>query len=142
MSSDVENKSIYRTSSPPEPAETIKPDSETSASELFDLYERIVETRPGTRDAEIFEKIREWTFSDFTLEAHEFAGVTEAELVAWARRNRINLSAGHIRPDPIDIERGHAWGHIRRAAAANRLHSQDGPPSAHEVRLSRSKIDI
>jgi hypothetical protein len=100
---------------------------------LLDLYQGVIEGRHGARDAEIFEKIRGWTFSDFSRPAHEFAGITQAELEAWQKRNRINLSAGRIRPDPIDLERGHAWGRIRRASAANRLHGNDGPPAAHEV---------
>ncbi len=111
----------------------------TSSTQLFDLYEKMVETRPGTRDAEIFEKIREWTFSDFSRPAHEFAGISKTELDAWQTRNRINLSAGQIRPDPIDLQRGYAWGQIRLASAANRLHAKDGPPSAQEIR-AMSKI--
>lgn len=110
----------------------------SSSGNLFDLYQKLVETRPGTRDAEIFEKIREWTFSNFSLSAHEFAGITKLELESWQRRNRINLSAGQIRPDPIDLERGFVWGHIRLASAANRLHAKDGPPSAQEIKLARS----
>jgi hypothetical protein len=108
---------------------------ETSASALFDLYEKIAETNPGGQDAEIFEKVREWTFSDFSKPAHEFAGISQAELQGWQNRHRINLSAGRIRPDPIDLQRGFAWGHIRMAASANRLHSTLGPPSAHELGL-------
>jgi hypothetical protein len=107
--------------------------SEAEEKELFDLYERIVETRPGTRDAEIFEKIREWTFSDFAIPAHVAAGISERELKAWAVRNRINLSAGHIRPASIDIDRGHAWGHIRRFNHINGIHAHIGPPSAGEL---------
>jgi hypothetical protein len=103
---------------------------------LFELYEKVVEARPGSRDAEIFEKVRQWTFSDFSSTAHEFAGVSKSELDAWQTRHRINLSAGHIRPDPIDLQRGYAWGHMRMAAAANRLHSDRPPPSAHEVKQS------
>jgi hypothetical protein len=116
----------------------IAPSTASSAGNLFDLYQKVVETRPGTRDAEIFEKIREWTFSNFSLPAHVFAGITEVELDSWQKRNRINLSAGQIRPDPIDLARGYAWGHIRLASAANRLHSKDGPPSAQEIRLAQS----
>ena len=59
------------------------PVTDPSANELFDLYERLVQTQPGTRDAEIFEKIREWTFSDFTRPAYEFAGVSREELASW-----------------------------------------------------------
>jgi len=116
-------------------AETPEPEvrSESEEKELFDLYERIVETRPGTRDAEIFEKIREWTFSDFSVPAHVAAGISEAEFKAWATRNRINLSAGHIRPANIDIDRGHAWGHIRRFNHINGIHAHIGPPSAGEL---------
>ncbi|HEX4139712.1 MAG TPA: hypothetical protein VHY09_05150 [Candidatus Methylacidiphilales bacterium] len=115
----------------PEPA----PDTRTQASEneLFAIYERIAETRPGTRDAEIFAKIREWIYSDFALEPHEAAGISEDELDAWAERNRINLSAGHIRPDNVDMERGHAWGHIRRFNHINGIHAYIGPPSAGEL---------
>jgi hypothetical protein len=107
--------------------------AEPSETELFDLYEQIVETRPGTRDAEIFEKIREWTFSDFSVSPCKFAGVSKAEMVAWQKRHRINLSSGHIRPDAIDIDRGHAWGNIRRANHINRVHAYIGPPSAGEL---------
>jgi hypothetical protein len=109
-----------------------------SNDELFHLYEQVVEARPGSRDAEIFEKIRQWTFSDFASQAHEFAGISKAELDAWQTRNRINLSAGQIRPDPIDLQRGYAWGQMRMAAAANRLHSDRPPPSASEIKLSLS----
>jgi hypothetical protein len=100
---------------------------------LFDLYERVVVSQPGSRDAEIFEKIREWTFSGFTLSAYEFAGITKKELDSWQKRNRINLSGGHIRPDPIDLQRGYAWGQIRMTASANRLHTDRPPPSVHEL---------
>lgn len=103
-------------------------------SELFDLYEKIAKTRSGTRDAEIFEKIHEWSFSDFSIPPHEFAGITKIELSTWQTRNRINLSAGHIRPAPIDLDRGHAWGQMRRAAHVNGIHSHIGPPSAEELR--------
>jgi len=127
-----------RTISDSEQPGEIDPLTASSADNLFDLYQKVVETRPGTRDAEIFEKIREWTFSNFSLPAHEFAGITKTELDSWQMRNRINLSSGHIRPDPIDLERGFAWGQIRLASAANRLHAKDGPPSAQEIRLARS----
>jgi hypothetical protein len=112
-----------------------QPEVRTQAAEdeMFEIYERIAETRPGTRDAEIFEKIREWTFSDFSQAPHEAAGVSEDELEAWAERHRINLSAGHIRPDHIDMERGHAWGHIRRFNHINGIHAHIGPPSAGEL---------
>jgi hypothetical protein len=113
--------------------------AEASPSELFDLYEKIAEMRPGTRDAEIFESIREWTFSDFSQPPHEFAGITLAELKSWQKRHRINLSSGRIRPDPIDVQRGHAWGHIRLAARANSLHGEFGPPSAEELILMDPK---
>lgn len=116
------------------------PKTQPSANDLFDLYEKVAKTQPGTRDAEIFEKIREWTFSDFSRSAHEFAGVKKAELDAWQKRHRINLSAGHIRPDAIDLQRGYAWGHIRHTASVNRLHgAMVGPPSAEEVRRSWSQ---
>jgi hypothetical protein len=49
-------------------------------------------------------------------------------------RHRINLSAGHIRPARIDLDRGYVWGQIRMTASVNRLHSVVGPPSAEEVR--------
>ena len=115
-------------------AET-SPDVRTQVSEnqLFEIYERIAETSPGTRDAEIFAKIREWIFSDFALAPHEAAGISEDELDAWAERNRINLSAGHIRPAKIDLDRGHAWGHIRRFNHINGIHAHIGPPSAGEL---------
>jgi hypothetical protein len=109
------------------------PRTQASEDELFEIYERIAETRPGTRDAEIFGKIREWMFSDFALAPHEAAGISEEELDAWAERNRINLSAGHIRPDHVDMERGHAWGHIRRFNHINGIHAHIGPPSAGEL---------
>jgi hypothetical protein len=112
----------------------VAPPPEASESELFDLYEKIAEARPGTRDAEIFEKLHEWSFSDFSLPPHEFAGITREQLVAWQTRHRINLSAGHIRPARIDLDRGYAWGQIRMTASVNRLHSVVGPPSADEVR--------
>jgi hypothetical protein len=126
-----------RTISDTEQPGGIDPSTASSGGNLFDLYQKVVETRPGTRDAEIFEKIREWTFSNFSQSAHEFAGITKAELDSWQMRNRINLSAGQIRPDPIDLERGFAWGQIRLASAANRLHAKDGPPSAQEIKLAR-----
>jgi len=110
-------------------------------AQLFDLYEKIVREHPGSRDAEIFERIHEWTFSNFTKPAHEFAQITKAELDSWQERNRINLSAGHIRPEHIDIERGHAWGQIRMTSHVNRIHSMIGPPSADEVMLSWKKTN-
>jgi len=116
-----------------DPGEEVPP----TASELFDLYERLVQTRPNTSDAQIFEKIREWTFSDYTVPAYEFAGVTKAELEAWQKRNRINLSAGHIRPAAIDIERGHIWSHRRHTNSINRIHAFDGPPSAHDLKAGK-----
>jgi hypothetical protein len=107
--------------------------SQAAEDRLFELYERIAEARPGTRDAEIFAKIREWTFSDFSIEPHEVAGITEEELFAWQARHRINLSSGHIRPAAIDLDRGHAWGHIRRFNHINGIHAHIGPPSAGEL---------
>lgn len=120
-----------------QPAATTNDDERTQSEEtaLFDLYEKIAETRPGTRDAEIFAKIREWTFSDFSTEPHAFAGISETELFAWQKRHRINLSGGHIRPADIDIQRGHAWGTIRRNNHVNGLHIYIGPPSAEELAL-------
>ena len=112
------------------------PAADLPETQLFDLYEQIAREHPGTRDAEIFERIHEWTFSDFSKPAHVFAKITKAELQEWQKRNRINLSAGHIRPEHIDIERGHAWGQIRMTSHANRIHSMIGPPSADEVRMS------
>jgi hypothetical protein len=115
---------------------TIQPNTaerEPTETELFELYEEISETRPGTRDAEIFGKIREWTFSDFSKPAHTFAGITVTELAAWQSRHRINLSSGHIRPAHIDLARGHAWGHVRRDDHANGRHTQYGPPSREEL---------
>jgi hypothetical protein len=106
---------------------------DATEAELFDLYERIAEERPGTRDAEIFEKIHEWSFSDFKRPACEFAGITKAELKAWQERHRINLSSGHIRPAYIDLARGHAWGTTRRNDHANGRHTQYGPPSREEL---------
>jgi hypothetical protein len=105
----------------------------SSDAELLDLYAKIAETRPGTRDAEIFGRIRDWTFSDFTLSAHEFAGITASELHAWQRRHRINLSSGHIRPEHIDLLRGHHWGQVRRDDHVNGRHTQYGPPSREEL---------
>jgi hypothetical protein len=110
----------------------------STPDELFHLYEAVAEARPGTRDAEIFEKIREWTFSDFGSTAYEFAGITKAELDAWQTRHRINLSAGQIRPDPVDLQRGYAWGQIRMSNNANRFHSDRPPPSAQEIKLAWS----
>jgi len=107
-----------------------------TANQLFDLYEHVLESRAGSRDAEIFEKIRQWTFSDSNKAPHEFAGISKPELDSWQKRNRINLSAGQIRPDPIDLQRGYAWGHMRLAAAANRLHTDGPPPSASEIRMA------
>ncbi len=106
---------------------------EATDKELFDLYEKIAESRPGTRDAEIFEAIREWTFSDFSVPAHVAAKITAAELAAWQKRHRINLSAGHIRPEHIDLARGHAWGTTRRNDHVNGRHTLYGPPSRSEL---------
>jgi hypothetical protein len=107
--------------------------AEASESELFDLYETIAKARPGTGDAEIFEKLHEWSFSDFSKPPHEFVGITPAELTAWQKRYRINLSSGHIRPAHIDLARGHAWGTTRRNDHANGRHTQYGPPSREEL---------
>ncbi len=107
---------------------------EPTGSELFDLYDKIAHTKKtGARDAQIFEAIREWTFSDFTIPAHEFAGISIALLRAWQKRHRINLSAGHIRPVDIDIARGHAWGTTRRGDHVNGRHTIYGPPSREEM---------
>ena len=116
-----------------EPLTTLN--GETPAAALFEIYEHIVEAPSGIRDAQIFSKIREWTFSNFRLSAHEFAGITRAELQAWQKRHRVNLSAGTIRPDPIDIQRGHAWSHVRHITHVNRLPITHGPPAAHELDL-------
>ena len=123
----------------PDDVEPIPSSAPASDSALFEIYERVVQTQPGTRDAEIFEKIHQWAFSDFSLPAHEFAGITKSELDSWQTRNRINLSAGHIRPDLFDLQRGYAWGQIRMAASVNRLHGTVGPPSVDEIKLAWSK---
>ena len=148
MSDQVEQRSAQFNKSArlnPEPnrAQTVPTSPDPSEELLFDLYEQVAETRFGPRDAEIFEKIHQWGFSDFSRPAHEFAGISKADLDAWQKRNRINLSAGHIRPEHIDLHRGYAWGHIRLAGHVNRQHGHHhefiGPPSAEEVILSWSK---
>jgi hypothetical protein len=139
VNGNISTVSHARVTPAPEPDPSAIAAGEPSASDLFDLYEKIAEARPGTRDAEIFERIREWTFSDFSQPPHEFAGITRQELRAWQKRHRINLSSGRIRPDPVDIQRGHAWGHIRLAARANSLHGEFGPPSAEELILMDPK---
>ena len=107
---------------------------EATESELFDLYDKIAHTKKtGARDAQIFEAIREWTFSDFTIPAHEFAGISIAMLRSWQKRHCINLSGGHIRPDHIDLARGHAWGTTRRGDHVNGRHTIYGPPSREEM---------
>jgi hypothetical protein len=134
----AENGTATLKTSRPQAAPVPEPErkpGEPSAAALFDLYEKIAEAQPGSCDAEIFEKIREWTFSDFSKPPHEFAGISKPELEAWQHRHRINLSSGRIRPDPVDIQRGHAWGQIRLAARANSLHGEFGPPSAEELIL-------
>ena len=136
---NITNVSRERVTPEPEPEPAAAAAGEPSAADLFELYEKIAEARPGSRDAEIFERIREWTFSDFSLPPHEFAGITRQELRAWQKRHRINLSSGRIRPDPVDVQRGHAWGHIRLAARANSLHGEFGPPSAEELILMDPK---
>jgi hypothetical protein len=108
-------------------------EAEPTETDLFHLYEKIAESRPGTNDAEIFEKLHEWSFSDFSIPPHEFVGVSATELKAWQKRHRINLSSGHIRPAHIDLARGHAWGQIRRELHVNNIHSYIGPPSAEEL---------
>ena len=106
-----------------------RPDApDASDSALFDIYQQMVETHSGARDAQIFQKVREWCFSNFSLLPHEFAGVAKAEFDAWQSRHRINLSAGRILPDPRELQRGYAWGHIRIAASANHLRSETPPP--------------
>ena len=112
-----------------EPVESVEP----TTTELFDLYEKIAQARPGTRDAEIFERVREWTFSDFSQPPCKFAGVSSTEMAAWQKRHRINLSSGHIRPAHIDLARGHAWGTIRREDHVNGRHTKYGPPSREEL---------
>lgn len=107
---------------------------EFSQADLFNLYDQIAHTeKTGTRDAQIFEAIREWTFSDFTIPPCKFAGITAAELKAWQKRYRINLSAGHIRPANIDLLRGNEWGTVRRGDHVNGRHTLYGPPSREEV---------
>ncbi len=139
ISSPVENNRLPQIENDPEVESSNDNPPET---QLFDLYEKIVKEHPGSRDAEIFERIHEWTFSDFALPAHEFAQISKVELVSWQKRNRINLSAGHIRPEHIDIERGHAWGQMRMTNAVNRMHHvMVGPPSVEEIKLSWSRRD-
>jgi hypothetical protein len=106
---------------------------EPTETDLFHLYEKIAQARPGTKDAEIFEKLHEWSFSDFSIPPHEFVGVSAGELKAWQKRHRINLSSGHIRPAHVDLARGHAWGQIRRDLHVNKIHAYIGPPSAEEL---------
>ena len=103
--------------------------SEASDSALFDIYQKMVESRAGALDARIFQKLREWYFSDFSLQPHEFAGVSKAEFDAWPRRHRINLSGGCILTDPVDLQRGYAWGHLRIVASVNYLRSEAPPPN-------------
>ena len=107
---------------------------EPTQADLFNLYDRIAHTeKTGARDAQIFEAIREWTFSDFSLPPHEFVGITRDELTAWQMRHRINLSSGHIRPAHIDLLRGNEWGTVRRGDHVNGRHTLYGPPSREEV---------
>jgi hypothetical protein len=128
------NQEPSRTPKPQQPEVAVKPDAaDLTETELFHLYEKIAELRPGTGDAEIFEKIHEWSFSDFSRPAHVFAGISKADLTAWQTRHRINLSSGHIRPAHIDLARGHAWGTTRRNDHANGRHTQYGPPSREEL---------
>jgi len=101
---------------------------DASDSALFDIYQHMVESQSGARDAQIFQKIREWCFSDFSFSPHEFAGVTKVEFDAWQSRHRINLSGGRILPDPRDLQRGYAWSHLRIAASVNHLRSESPPP--------------
>jgi hypothetical protein len=128
------NQEPFRGPEPSQSEVTPQVDSaDLTETELFHLYAKIAQARPGTRDAEIFEKIHEWSFSDFARPAHDFAGITKAELTAWQTRHRINLSSGHIRPAHIDLARGHAWGTTRRNDHANGRHTQYGPPSREEL---------
>jgi hypothetical protein len=129
MANQVEPRSLNPVEEPrlaPDRQSPSTPDASDSA--LFDIYQQLVESHSGPRDAQIFQKIREWCFSDFSLLPHEFAGVTKAEFNSWQTRHRINLSAGRILPDPRELQRGYAWGHIRIAASANHLRSETPPP--------------
>jgi hypothetical protein len=110
-----------------------EPVAEATDAELFSLYEKIAKSRPGTRDAQIFEAVREWTFSDFSVPPCKFAGISSEEMAAWQKRHRINLSSGHIRPAHIDLARGHAWGTVRREDHVNGRHTKYGPPSREEL---------
>ena len=129
---EIGNGTLVSVSVQAEPIAPIE-QAEPTETDLFHLYEKIAETRPGTRDAEIFEKIHEWSFSDFSIPPLEFACISAVEMKAWQKRHRINLSSGHIRPAHIDLERGHAWGHIRRDLHVNKIHAHIGPPSAEEL---------
>jgi hypothetical protein len=129
MATDLEHRSQVPVEEPTKvPAPERSPVSAPSDSALFDIYEHVVESHSGARDAQIFQKIREWCFSDFSLQPYDFAGVTKAEFDSWQKRHRINLSAGRILPDPRELQRGYAWGHIRTAAHVNHLRSENGPP--------------
>jgi hypothetical protein len=119
----------------PAPAQTMVTTDLAHGAEMYEIYENIAQARPGTRDAEIFAKLREWMFSDFQVAPHDVAGITEDELEAWQTRHRINLSSGHIQPAAIDLERGHAWGTIRRFNHVNNIHAHVGPPSADELAM-------
>ncbi len=129
MPTEVEPRTLTPVEEPRRaPAQPLPLAPDASDSALFDIYQQMVESRAGQRDAQIFQKVREWCFSDFSLQPHEFAGVTKAEFDSWQSRHRINLSAGRILPDPRELQRGYAWGHIRIAAAANHLRSETPPP--------------
>ncbi len=129
MVTEVQSRSLTPTEAPRRLAPEDRPTTlDASDSALFDIYREMVESRSGARDAHVFQKIREWCFSDFSLQPYEFAGVTKTEFDAWQARHRINLSAGRILPDPRELQRGYAWGHIRIAASANHLRSETPPP--------------
>ncbi|MCE0497711.1 MAG: hypothetical protein LV481_07180 [Methylacidiphilales bacterium] len=129
MATEIEPRSLTPAEEPRlAPAQKIPLPPSIGDSSLFEVYEHIVESRSGARDAQIFQKIREWCFSDFSLQPHEFAGVTKTEFDRWQSRHRINLSAGRILPDPHELQRGYAWGHIRIAASVNHLRSETPPP--------------
>ncbi len=70
---------------------------DASESALFNIYQEIVETQFGSHDAYIFQKIREWCFSNGAIPPHDFAGITIFELHDWQLRHGINLEARDMR---------------------------------------------